>query len=71
MNDLTIYNASEHESTFIEICHPKTTVIIGCIYKHPNMDINEFKDDYFNELLNELFKEKKTIFLLGDSTLTY
>ena len=30
------------------------------------MNINEFNDDYLNELLNKLSKENKTIFLLGD-----
>ena len=71
MNELTLYKASKLESTFIEICNPKTTVIIGCIYKHPNVNINEFNDHYLNELLYKLFKEKKTMFLPSDSTLTY
>ena len=45
------------ESTFIEVCNPKiTNVIIGYIYKHPNVDINEFSDDYLNELLDKLSK---------------
>ena len=53
-NDLTICKPSELESTFIEICIPKkTNDIIGCIHKHPNMNINEFKDDYLNELLDK------------------
>ena len=30
------------------------------------MNINEFNDDYFNEVLHKLSKENKTIFLLGD-----
>ena len=30
------------------------------------MNVNEFNDDYLNELLDKLFKENKTIFLLGD-----
>ena len=30
------------------------------------MNINEFNDDYLNELLDKLCKENKTIFLLGD-----
>ena len=30
------------------------------------MNINEFSDDYLNELLDKLSKENKTIFLLGD-----
>ena len=36
------------------------------IYKHPNMNINKFIDDYLNELLDKLNKENETIFLLGD-----
>ena len=66
-NDLKIYKSFELESTFIEICNPKkTNVIIGCIYKHPNVNINKFNDDYLNELLDKLSKENKTIFLFGD-----
>ena len=62
-----IYKSFELESTFIEICNTKkTNIIIGCIYKHPNMNINEFNDDYLNELLDKLSKESKTLFLLGD-----
>ena len=30
------------------------------------MNINEFNDEYLNELLDKLSKENKTIFLLGD-----
>ena len=30
------------------------------------MSINEFNDDYLNELLDKLSKENKTIFLFGD-----
>ena len=64
---MKIYKSFELEYTFIEICNPKkTNVIIACIYKHPNMNINEFNDDYVNELLDKLSKENKTIFLLGD-----
>ena len=67
MNDLKIYKSFELESTFIEICNPKkTNIVIGCIYKHPIMNINELNDDYLIELLHKLSKENKTIFLLGD-----
>ena len=54
-NDIKIYKFFELiESTFTEICNPKkTNIIIGCIYKHPNMNINEFNDDYLNELLDK------------------
>ena len=30
------------------------------------MNINEFNDDYLNELLGKLSKERETIFLHGD-----
>ena len=32
-------------------------VEIGSNCEHPNMDINEFNDDYLNELVDKLFKE--------------
>ena len=42
-----------------------TNVIIACIYEPPNMDNNEFNDDFLNKLLDKLSKEK-TIFPLVD-----
>ena len=35
------------------------------------MNINEFNDDYFNELLDKLSKENKTIFLLSDFNINF
>ena len=71
-NDSRIYKSFELESTFIEICNPKeTNIIIGCICKHPNMNINEFNNDHLNELLDKLSKEnKKLYFFLVTLTLT-
>ena len=55
------------ESTFIEIINPKkSNIIIGCIYRPPNMDLNDFNNYYLNPLLAKLSKERKTVFLLGD-----
>ena len=71
-NDLKIYKSFELKSTFIEICDPKkTNHIIGYIYKHPNMNINEFNNDSLNELLDKLSKENKTIFLLADFNINF
>ena len=71
-NDLKIYKSFELESTFIEIFNPKkTNIIIECICKHPNMNINQFNDDYLNELLDKLPKENKTIFFLGDFNINF
>ena len=41
------------------------------IYKHPNMNINEFNDDYLNKLLDKLSKEIKNIFLLGNFNINF
>ena len=71
-NDLCIHKSKELESTFIEILSPKkTNVIVGCIYRHPDMQLNEFNDYYINNLLDKLSKENKTVFLLGILILTY
>ena len=38
--DLQIYKKRDLESTFIEIINPiKSNIIVGCIYRHPNMDL--------------------------------
>ena len=64
---LQIYKKSELESTFIEIINPKkSNIITGCIYRHPNMDLNDLNNDYLNPLLVKLSKEKKTVSRLGD-----
>ena len=45
------------ESTFIEILNPKkTNMIVGCIYRHPHMELNKLNDYYANNLLNKLSK---------------
>ena len=42
-NDLNIYVKNYLESTFIEVTNlSKTSIIVGCIYRHPIMDLNEF-----------------------------
>ena len=64
-NDLKIYKSFELESTLIEICNTKkANIIIGCIYKHSNMNINEFNDDYLKELLGNYLKKMKLYFFL-------
>ena len=56
-NDLFIYKSTELELTFIEILSPKkTNVIMGCIYRHPHMNLNEFNDCFINNLLDKLSK---------------
>ena len=65
--DLSIYKSYEVESTFIEILNSKKgNVIVGCIYRHPSMSLAEFNDYYLNKLLDNLSRENKSIFSLGD-----
>ena len=65
---LAIYKPNKLESIFLEVILPeKSNLIVGCIYKHPCMDICTFNDHYLNPLLDNLSKEaNKTIVLLGD-----
>ena len=55
------------ESTFIEIVNPKkSNIIVGFIYRHPSMDLADFNSNYLNKLLENISKEQKSVFLLGD-----
>ena len=66
-NDLNIYKKNELESTFIEIVNPKkSNIIVGVIYRHPSMDLTDFNCNYLNKLLENISKEQKFVFLLGD-----
>ena len=41
-------------------------VIVGCIYKHPTLQINDFTNDFISPLLLKLQKKSsKKTFLLG------
>ena len=65
--DLQIYKEKLLESTFIEIINPKQkNLIIGCIYKHPNLSITEFNQNYIDPLLEKLSYEDKSVILMGD-----
>ena len=66
-NDLNIYKKNELESTFIEIVNPKkSNILVGIIYRHPSMDLADFNCNYLNKLLENISKEQKSIFHLGD-----
>ena len=55
------------KSTFIEIVHPrKSNIIVGVIYRCLSMDLTAFNCNYLNQLLENISKEQKSIFLLGD-----
>ena len=61
------YKPKHLESVFIEICNKnKKNLVIGCIYRHPSMDLNLFNTDFLSPLLQILDKENKQLFLIGD-----
>ena len=64
--DLEIYKSKQPESTFIEVNLKNEKVAIGCIYRHPSMELLEFNNDYLTNLLDTLSSENKTVVLLGD-----
>ena len=66
-HDLNIYKKNELESTFIETVNPKkSNILVGVIYRHPSMDLTDFNCNYLNKLLENISKEQKSVFLLGD-----
>ena len=54
------------ESAFAEIVVPtKKNIILGCIYRHPSMDVKDFNEGYLGPLTEKLPATKHT-FLFGD-----
>ena len=65
--DTLAYKTDQLESIFVEIINPgKKNTLIGCIYRHPSMDLKEFNDEILNPLMEELSLESKNIYLMGD-----
>ena len=65
--DTIAYKSRKLESKFIEIIQPKDkNMIVGCIYRHPSMSIDEFNNHFLMPLLEKASSENKPIFLLGD-----
>ena len=68
-NDLNkmLFSSKSLESVFIEIIFKhKKNIIVGCIYKHPHMDVSDFNSFYLSPLLSKISSENKGLVLLGD-----
>ena len=62
-----LYSAKELETTFCKlIMKNQTHVIVGCIYKHPRMDIDNCSENYISPFLQQISQQKKQLVLLGD-----
>ena len=56
--DLNIYKANQLESTFAEIINPKKRIIVvGCLYRHLNMNVLDFKNNYLSQIFENVSKE--------------
>ena len=60
--DLGIYKSKQFESIFIEVNLNSEKVAIGCIYRHPPMELSECNNDYLTKILDTVSSEKKTSF---------
>ena len=66
--DLCIYESKLIESSFIEIINKgRSNHIIGVIYRHPTLALENFTDNYMRPLVTKLYKDnKKQITIAGD-----
>ena len=70
LTDISLNKANQLESTSIETINSrKSNIIVGYLYKHPNMDVSDFNKNYLNTLLDKLSKENKEASLLDDFTI--
>ena len=62
-SDPTLYKSKEIESSSINIIEPKKkNAIVGYIYKHPSVSVDEFLEP----ILEKLSFEKEEVILIGD-----
>jgi len=66
--DLNSYTPKMLESAFIEIIYPnKSNTIVGVLYRHPSLDVDQFNREHIRPLVTKLSLEKnKNIYLSGD-----
>ena len=62
-----MYESGKLETVFLEIINTnKKNDILGCVYRHPSMDINSFNEKYLNDTMAKLTEERKICYLAGD-----
>ena len=62
--DLNIHKANQLQSTFAGVINPKrSNIAIGCLWKHPNVDFLDFKNNDLGQSFEIVFKEWKQVFL--------
>ena len=62
-----MYKSKELESIFIEIIYKKgKNAIVGSIYKHPKLAIDEFNNHFLAPMLKKVSFENKEVYLMDD-----
>ena len=62
-----IHKNKKLESIFIEvISQSQKNVVIGCIYKYPNVAVTKFNECYLQPLLDRLSLENNNVVVMGD-----
>ena len=62
-----MYKSKNLESIFVEIINTNNkNIVVGCVYRHPSMEANEFNEHYLNILIEKLLEKNKEIILMGD-----
>lgn len=62
-----MYESGKLETVFLEIINTaKKNDILGCVYRHPSMDVNSFNEKYLNDTMAKLTEERKICYLAGD-----
>ena len=62
-----MYKDKNLESVFIEVLSKSDkSTIIGCIYKHLNLAIQEFMNTFLQPLIDKLSYENQNVILIGD-----
>ena len=66
--DLNLNIVYQMESNFIEKKNSrKSNIIVGCLYKHLNMGISDFNQNYLNTLLDKLSKKTNRFFFMSQT----
>ena len=61
------YKVGKLESIFLEIINKgKKNSIIGCIYRHPSMDIDDFNGNVFEPIMERMSNDNKEVISMGD-----
>ena len=57
--DAISYKTYALESVFTEIIKPnKRNILLGCMYRHPSMEVKDFNENYLNPLMDKLGDKK-------------